>query len=120
MEKKNQRKYSVLKQGVWTDIINDALLKHHKLPCYFIYKRCRVANNLSWSKYFLTFNARCNEKKCSATLFGWSMKEPEIGGPLTVEVVTRDTYDQWKIQKKKTTERIKACVSWRRTFERLC
>lgn len=41
------------------------------------------------------------KKKCSATLFGWSMKEPEIGGPLTIEVVTRDTYDQWKIHKKK-------------------
>lgn len=98
---KNKKKYSVLKQGVWTDIINDALLKHHKLPCCFIYKRCRVANNLSWSKYFLTFNARCNEKKCSATLFGWSTKEPEIGGPLTVEVVTQDTYDKWKIHEKK-------------------
>lgn len=29
------------------------------------------------------------------------MKEPEIGGPFTVEVVTRDTNDKWKIHERK-------------------
>lgn len=33
----------VLKRGVFTDIYT--LIKHHKLPYYFIYTFCRVAND---------------------------------------------------------------------------
>jgi len=32
-KKKHRKQYSVLKPGVWTNIINDAFLKNYKMPC---------------------------------------------------------------------------------------
>lgn len=45
--KRNQstRSYSVLKPYAWTDVINDAFISQHKLPCNFIYKRAKVSDD---------------------------------------------------------------------------
>lgn len=51
-----KRVYDILKQGTWTDIINDEFIKVHKLPCNFIYKRAKVYNPCN-SQHFLRFEA---------------------------------------------------------------
>jgi len=64
---KNKRTYSVLKPGVCSNIIFDEFVKIHKLPCCYIFKRCKVYISES-AKHFLVFNATCKNDKCSAKL----------------------------------------------------
>jgi hypothetical protein len=84
-----ERAYEILKQGTWTDIINDEFLKVHKLPCNFIYKRAKVYNS-SNSQYFLKFQAKCKDK-CGAEMIGWSHNKPLEGEPLELQISTIDT-----------------------------
>ncbi|KAF0717499.1 ATP-dependent DNA helicase, partial [Aphis craccivora] len=90
---KRDRPFTVLKQGIWTNIMNDAFLKNHKLPCAFIYKRCRVALDIYRRKHYIEFKGRC--KDCLSEMVGWADKEPLEGLPLSVTVVTQDTRDKW-------------------------
>lgn len=84
--KKNTRKtYTVLKQGIWTNIINDWFLKCCKVRCCIIYKRCRVTNNASRAKHYLTFSGKCQD--CGAEATGWTEEKPEEGMPLTVNII---------------------------------
>lgn len=39
---KNKKIYTVLKQGVWSNIVFDEFLKKFKLSCCFAFKRCKV------------------------------------------------------------------------------
>lgn len=87
--KGNIRYYDILKPGVWTDIINDAFLSNHKLPCCFIYKRGKVNKDISKSKHYLTFEATC--KECKNDLFGWSDAKPKPGEPLNLYILTKNT-----------------------------
>lgn len=43
---KHKKKYTVLKPGVWTSIINDEFLKNYKMPCNYVYRRCCIANRM--------------------------------------------------------------------------
>jgi len=88
-EKETCRSYDVLKQNTWVDIINDAFLMKYKLPCSFIYKSCKVRKDLSRSKYFLTFKAKC--KDCYSEIFGWSNKKPSKGDALELSILAKDT-----------------------------
>lgn len=90
---KSDKSFMVLKQGVWTNIINDYFLKNYKLPCTFIYKRCRVAKDVYRSKDYLELKGRC--KDCLSEMVGWADKEPLEGFPLFLTVVTKDTRDNW-------------------------
>jgi len=85
------RNYSVLKSHVWTDIINDELLKSHKLPCNFIYKRVKVHDDLSRSKHYIDFEAQCKDRSCGAHLIGWSDSKPKEGDPLKISILTTNT-----------------------------
>jgi len=67
-KKTNKKSFTV--QGIWTNTINDYLIKTSKISCNFIYKRCRVATDCSKSKHFLHFSGFC--KECGATLIGWA------------------------------------------------
>jgi len=69
--------------------MNDAFLKNHKLPCAFIYKRCRIALDIYRSKHYIEFKGRC--KDCLSEMVGWADKE---GLLLSVTVVTQDTRDK--------------------------
>ncbi|KAF0725791.1 Uncharacterized protein FWK35_00023564, partial [Aphis craccivora] len=90
---KTDKPFTVLKQGIWTNIINDYFLKNYKLPCTFIYKRCRVAKDVYRSKHYLEFKGRC--KDCLSEMVGWADKEPLEGFPLSLTVVTKDTRDKF-------------------------
>lgn len=92
--KKYKKKYIVLKPGVWTNIINDEFLKNYKMPCNYVYRRCRIANDFSRSKHFLTFKAKC--KDCGVVLHGWADRKPEEGFPLQLNIQTEDTRDFWE------------------------
>lgn len=85
--KKNSKKlYTVLQQGIWTNVINDWFTKHYKTPCNIIYKRCRVQNyNKVESKHYLTFSGKC--KDCQAVLFGWADEKPKEAMPLVVHII---------------------------------
>lgn len=72
--KNNKKAYTTLKPGVWTNIINDEFLKNYKMPCTYIYKRCRVYNS-SISEHCLTFRGKC--KDCGVYLHGWSDRKPQ-------------------------------------------
>lgn len=81
---KKKKAYTILNPGVWANIINDEFLKNYKMPCTYIYKRCRVYNSSS-SKYFLTFQGKC--KDCGVNLHGWSpMMSPACSfGSITIK-----------------------------------
>jgi len=88
-DNKSKRSYDVLKKNTWSDIINDEFIATHNLPCNFVYKSCKVRKNMMYSKYFLSFKAKCKEDGCQ--LFGWSEKKPDIGQPLEINILTKDT-----------------------------
>jgi len=89
--KKNStiRSYNVMKKNAWSDVVNDAFLLEYKLPCNFVYKRCKVRINSANSQYFIHFEAKC--KDCNNILQGWSHDEPTKGHPLKLEIRTSDT-----------------------------
>ncbi|KAF0703037.1 Uncharacterized protein FWK35_00038829, partial [Aphis craccivora] len=92
--KKNKKKaYTTLKPGFWTNIINDEFLKNYKMPCTYIYKRCRIYNS-SNSEHYLTFQGQC--KDCGVYLHGWSDHKPQEGFPLKLFIETRDTRGSWE------------------------
>lgn len=78
-----------MKQYAWADVINDAFIKKHKLPCNYIYKRAKVSMDINNAKYFISFQAKC--KDCDEVLFGWCYKKPENLEPLEVHILTKDT-----------------------------
>jgi len=88
-QKHKRRKYNVFKKNIWSDIINDAFLSEHKLPCNFVYKRNKVSIDNSRSNYFFTFYAKC--KDCDNKLFGWSDNEPNDGDPIYINIRTKNT-----------------------------
>jgi len=87
---KNKRTYSILKPGIWSNVIFDEFVKIHKLPCCFIFKRCKVYVCES-AKHFLVFNATCKNHKCSAKLKGVAYKRPLENQPLKLTLKTKDT-----------------------------
>lgn len=87
---KKFRTYEILKPFTWTDVVNDAFINTHQLPCNFIYKRGKVFRSNS-SKHFITFQATCKDKICGARLSGWSDHEPAEGEPLIIKILTNDT-----------------------------
>ncbi|KAF0716405.1 Uncharacterized protein FWK35_00030084, partial [Aphis craccivora] len=88
-KKETSRSYSILKQYAWADVINDAFINKHKLPCNYIYKRAKVSMDINNAKCFISFQAKC--KDCNEDLFGWSYKKPENLEPLEVHILTKDT-----------------------------
>lgn len=80
--------YNVLKKNTGSDVVNDAFLLKYKLPCNFVYKRCKVKINSGNSQYFIHFEAKC--KDCNNNLQGWSYNEPIIGHSLKLEIRTFD------------------------------
>lgn len=96
-----KRVYDVLKQGTWTDIINDEFVKVHKLPCNFIYKRAKVYNPCN-SQHFIKFEAKCKDDVCGAEMIGWSDHKPSEGEPLELHISTVDTR---VLERKHTTKR---------------
>jgi len=83
------RSYNVLKKDTWSDIVNDAFLFEYKLPCNFVYKRCKVRMDSANCQYFIYFEAKC--KDCNNSLQGWSHDEPIKGHPLKLNIRTSDT-----------------------------
>lgn len=67
--RKTKRNYSVLKQGVWINIIYDIFLEANRLPCCFTLKRCDVYNDNS-AKCFMSFSAVCKDPMCNSNLQG--------------------------------------------------
>lgn len=55
-KKKFKKMYTVLKQGVWTNIINDWFIKSYNISYNIIYKRSRVANDVNKAKHFIDFS----------------------------------------------------------------
>lgn len=84
-KKNNKKTYCVLKQGVWTNTINDWFIKAHKIHCNIIYKRCRISKNMTISKNFLTFSGLC--KDCCATIIGWAEEKSEDGMPIKIHIL---------------------------------
>lgn len=93
-KKKHRKQYSVLKPGVWTNIINDEFLKNYKMPCTYVYKRCRVSTDSSRANHYLTFQAKC--KDCGVFLNGWADHKPVEGFPLQLNIETEDTRHCWE------------------------
>lgn len=88
-KKSGYRSYDILPPGIWTDTINDILLKEHKLPCNFIYKRIKVSRDSRNSEHYIWFCAKC--KDCGSEMEGWSDTEPKGGESLILSLRTNDT-----------------------------
>jgi hypothetical protein len=83
-----ERKYNILQNG-WTDVINDAFIGTHGLPCNFIYKRAKVYDVTLNCNKFITFSAKC--KDCGSSLNGWSDKGPQLEQPLIIQLRAKNT-----------------------------
>lgn len=81
---RKKKSYFTLKQGVWTNVINDWFIKCCNAPCNIIYKRCRIANDTSRSKNYITFSGKC--KDCGAIATGWVDKKPDEAMPLVTNI----------------------------------
>lgn len=88
-KKDSSRAYNVLKPYAWADVINDAFIKKHKLPCNFLYKRAKVSIDTNNTKYYINFQGKC--KDCGENLFGWCSKKPKEFEPLEINISTKDT-----------------------------
>jgi len=88
-KKGSSRSYNILKPYAWADVINDAFIKKHKLPCNFLYKRAKVSIDPSNTKHYITFQGKC--KDCGENLFGWCSKKPKEFEPLEINISTKDT-----------------------------
>lgn len=89
--KNKRRKYIVLKQNAWVDVINDTFLKEYNLQSNFIYKKSYVSIDTSKSKYYLTFKAKCKDDNCGNDLFRWCDSKPIEGEPLKISILTKNT-----------------------------
>lgn len=87
-KQKNKKMYTVLKQGVWSNIINDWFIKYCSIPCNIIYKRNRVAIDSNMAEHFLNFSGKC--KDCLAIVTGWAKEKPVDGMPLNVNIIMDD------------------------------
>lgn len=79
------RSYFVLKPGVWTNVILDAVTKKRReIPCAWSFKtnKCYYSGN-----EFLTIRAKCNT--CSAILCGVMEKEPCEPDPVSINFEVR-------------------------------
>jgi len=85
-----KRKYSVLEQGVWSNIIYDYFFNTYGVPCCYSFKRCKIYDSIS-ARYFLTFNAVCKDEACKSNLRGVAEKKPLEGQPLKIILTTKDT-----------------------------
>ncbi|CAI6370090.1 unnamed protein product [Macrosiphum euphorbiae] len=88
-KKGSSRSYNILKPYAWADVINDAFIKKHKLPCNFLYKRAKVSIHTNNTKHYITFQGKC--KDCGENLFGWCSKKPKEFEPLEINISTKDT-----------------------------
>jgi len=77
--------YTILKQGVWTNIINDWFIKSCSISCNIIYKICRVANYVNKAKHFIDFLGKC--KDYLAVEVGWAEKRSDEGMALLVKIM---------------------------------
>lgn len=66
------RKYTVMKPGLWTDVISNEIAKHPDIPCSWIFKRNKCY--LSGRKY-VELEGKCSV--CSAVLVGAIDKKPD-------------------------------------------
>lgn len=78
----------MFKKNTWSEIINDEFIATHNLSCNFVYKSCKTRKNIIYNKYFISFKAKCKD---GCQLFGWNEKKPDIGQPLDVNILTKDT-----------------------------
>lgn len=85
-----KRNYSVLEQGVWSNIIYDYFFSTYGVPCCYSFKRCKIYDSFS-ARYFLTFDAVCKDKACKSNLKGVAEKKPLEGQPLKITLITKDT-----------------------------
>jgi len=86
---KNNREYKVLKQGAWPNIIFNEFQKKFKLPCCFVFKRCKVFSSSAHN--FLKLFAKCKEKSCVADFYAFAKHQPIEGESLQLKVFTLDT-----------------------------
>lgn len=66
------RKYTVMKPGLWTDVISNEIAKHPDIPCSWIFKRNKCY--LSGKKY-VELQGKCSV--CAAVLVGVIDKKPD-------------------------------------------
>ena len=57
-----KRNYSGIKPGTWTDFIFEEMYKKFKLPCSFIFKRCKIYPTSDST--FLKIFGKCKDKNC--------------------------------------------------------
>lgn len=69
-----KRKYSMLKQGVWSNLIYDYFFSTYGFPRCYSFKKWTIYDSFS-ARYFLTFDAVCKDKACKSNLRGVAEKK---------------------------------------------
>lgn len=68
---KTQKNYNTLCRRRWTNTIFDLMHKTTKLPCAFLFKRCKMSE----TGFYVTIYAKCAECKCN--LIGKIINKPK-------------------------------------------
>lgn len=76
---KVQRSYNTLRRRRWTNIIFDLIYKTTKLPCAFLFKRCKMSE----VGIYITVYAKCPDCKCN--LIGKIINKPKDNTDVRME-----------------------------------
>lgn len=98
---KDDRKYKVLQNGVWTYNLSRAIARQRKyVPCRWCFKRCKVFTS-NYAENYITVHGYCN--LCKAELNGHILNEPKCDAVFVdfhIEISNIDLmqHDKMKIQ----------------------
>lgn len=99
--RKDDRKYKVLPNGVWTYSLSRAIARQKKdVPCRWCYKRSKVFTS-EYAEKYLTVHGYCNT--CQSELNGYILNEPNLDAVFVdfhIKITKIDylKHDQKKIQ----------------------
>lgn len=99
--RKDDRKYKVLKEGVWTYSLSRAIAKQRKdVPCRWCFKRCKVFTS-EYAEKYITVHGYCNT--CKAQLNGHIKNKPKddavfVDFYIKISKIDYVKHDQCKLQ----------------------
>jgi hypothetical protein len=76
---KVQKYYWTLRRGRWTNTLFELVYIETKLPCAFMFKRCKISE----TGIYVTVHALCSD--CSSTLIGKIINKPNNNSDVTMD-----------------------------------
>lgn len=85
------RNYSILRRGVWTDILALAIFRDTELPCAFQFKNMKIYNRPE-SLHYLRVKGYCKSESCKNLIFCYLHEKPLDETNVILTIRTRETF----------------------------